>query len=145
MSGLVSLTMACLLAAAELQGLPPHALVTILSVEGGRIGEVSQNRNGSVDLGPMQINDRVWVPVVADLHFSGDRDRAYTALRDNGCYNVHIGAWILRQAVEDAGGDLQKGIGWYHSRTPKHTARYQRLFREHFNKLFGRAQSGSGR
>lgn len=136
MSAPCSLTLACLLSAANMQKLPPQALMTILSVEGGRVGQISKNTNGTADLGPMQINDGVWVPVIADLHFQGDRKCAYTMLRDNGCYNVHVGAWILRQAVQDAGGDVMKGVGWYHSRTPKHTKRYQKLFVEHFRKLF---------
>lgn len=135
---LVPLTLSCLLWAANVHGIPPHAVVTILSVENGRVGQVSQNTNGTVDIGPMQINDGVWVPVVARMHWNGDRSRAYQALRDNGCYNVYVGTWILRQAIRDAGGDVMKGIGWYHSRTPKHTQRYQNLFKEHFAKMFGR-------
>lgn len=133
---LIPLTMACVIAAANMQQIPTQAIMTILSIEGGRVGQVSSNTNGSSDLGPMQINDHVWIPVIADLHFNGNEDKAYRMVRDHGCYNVFVGSWILRQAIDDADGDTMKGIGWYHSRTPKHTKRYQNLFIEKFNKLF---------
>ena len=51
----------CLKAAAELHQVPAGVLVLLLSVEAGRLGEVSQNTNGTVDIGPMQVND-TWVP-----------------------------------------------------------------------------------
>lgn len=133
---LVPLTLACVLSASNVMNIPPQAILTILSVEGGTVGNVSTNTNDSVDLGPMQINNKVWVPVVADMHFNGNQDKAYTMIKNNGCYNVFIGTWILREAIKDANGDVMKGVGWYHSRTPKHTVRYQGKFKEHFNRLF---------
>lgn len=142
MAGLVPLTTACLLAAAQLQGIHPMALITVLKVEGGKVGMESPNRgkDGKVfshDLGPMQVNDRVWVPGIADMHFGGDRARARAAVRDNGCYNVHVGAWILRQSIDAAGGNVMEGIGYYHSRTPVHKERYKGLFKEKFVQMFG--------
>lgn len=137
MSALVPVTVACIMAAAQIQSVPPAALVTILSVEGGRIGHVSRNSNGSSDLGPMQINDKVWAPIVADMHFDGDKEKAVQALRDNGCYNIHIGAWILKQQVDHANGDLVEGIGLYHSHTKKHKEKYKGYFIKRFQKIFG--------
>ena len=51
----------CLEAAAELHRVPAGVLVLLLSVEAGRLGEVTQDTNGTVDIGPMQVND-TWVP-----------------------------------------------------------------------------------
>lgn len=137
MSGLIPLTMACLLSAANLQEVPPHVLVAILATEGGKVGETSRpNTNGSLDIGPMQINNKVWVPEVANLHFNGDRNAAYRRLKDDGCYNMHVGAWILRQAIDQSGGDLYEGIGRYHSATPKHKTKYQRMVLKKMKALF---------
>ena len=51
----------------------------------------------------------------------------FVALRDNFCANVEGGAWILRQALDEAHGDLWKGVALYHSRDPVHKLEYMRL------------------
>lgn len=125
LGALVALTLECLMQAAALQQVPPAILVGILRVEGGQVGLESPNRNGSFDLGPMQVNDRVWVPVVARAHFGGDQLRARQALRDHGCYNMHVGAWIYRRALDRSGGNHAEAVGRYHSTTPGPKQRYQ--------------------
>ena len=54
----------CLLAAARVHRLPPALLVILLNVEGGSLGHVSHNTNGTVDIGPMQVN-QIWLPQLA--------------------------------------------------------------------------------
>jgi hypothetical protein len=115
----------CLRAAAELHHVPAGVLVLLMSVEVGRLGEVSQNANKTVDIGPMQVND-TWVPKIAG-HWGASDDAAYRALRDNFCANVEGGAWILRQALDEAHGDLWKGVALYHSHDPVHKLEYMRL------------------
>ena len=115
----------CLTAAAELHHVPAGVLVLLMSVEAGRLGEVSQHTNGTVDIGPMQVND-TWVPKIAG-HWGASDDAAYRALRDNFCANVEGGAWILRQALDEAHGDLWKGVALYHSHDPVHKLEYMRL------------------
>ncbi len=137
MAGVVPLTVACLLQAAQLQHVPPAVILTVLKVEGGHVGTVSKNTNGSEDLGPMQVNTSAWLKPVASMHFGGDTKAAYEALRDNGCYNIHVGTWILRQAIDEAGGNIYEGIGLYNSHTTKYKVRYQSLFRKHFWEMFG--------
>ena len=140
LSVLVALTLECLVQAAALQQVPPAILLGILRVEGGRIGLESRNRNGSYDLGPMQINDRVWVPVVAKAHFGGDQGRARQALRDHGCYNMHVGAWIYRQALDRAGGNHAEAVGLYHSATPGPKSAYQRRFAGVLGQMLAQSQ-----
>ena len=137
MAGLVPVTAACILAAAQIQSIHPMNIITIMKVEGGKVGEYSTNRNGSVDLGPMQINNKVWVPVLAKKHFNGDESLTHERLLNDGCYNVHVGAWILRENINRADGDVLEGIGRYHSGTPKHKNRYIAAFKENFKLLFG--------
>ncbi len=114
----------CLEAASRAYSVPPAILVILLNVEGGSLGAVSQNTNGTVDIGPMQVN-QIWVPQVA-AHWSTTKERAYYALRDNFCANLEAGAWILRQGLDEAHGDFWEGVGYYHSHDPDHKQTYLR-------------------
>jgi hypothetical protein len=115
----------CLNAAADLHHLPAGLLVLLINVEAGRLGAVSQNSNGTVDIGPMQVND-TWVPKIA-RHWRASTDASYQALRDSFCANVEGGAWILRQALDEARGILWEGVALYHSHAPIHKLEYMRL------------------
>ena len=114
----------CITAAAKVYRLPPAVLVILLNVEGGSLGRVSPNTNGTVDIGPIQINE-IWLPEVA-THWHATIADAYKALRDNFCANVEAGAWILRRGLDEAHGDFWEGVGYYHSHTPEHKTRYLR-------------------
>jgi hypothetical protein len=107
---------ACLMLAAQTYSVPPAVLVGIMNVEGGRVGqEVGPNDNGTYDLGPMQINSS-WLPQLS-RYWNVDQGTARRWVRDNGCVNVHVSAWILRQGIDRA-GHLYGGIARYHSATP---------------------------
>ena len=106
----------CIVDAAQLHHLPPAVLVILLNVEGGAIGHVSGNTNDTVDIGPMQVN-QVWLPQLA-RHWNASIGTAFLALRDNFCANVEGGAWILRQALDEAHGDFWQGVAIYHSHDP---------------------------
>ena len=114
----------CITAAAKVYRLPPAVLVILLNVEGGSLGRVSPNTNGTVDIGPIQVNE-IWLPDVA-AHWNATIADAYKALRDNFCANVEAGAWILRRGLDEAHGDFWEGVGYYHSHTPEHKTRYLR-------------------
>jgi len=111
----------CMYMASQTYRVPTSALVGIMHVEGGRIGQAVGNHNGTYDLGPMQVNS-LWVPRLARL-WNVDYKTAYTALRDNGCENVYISAWILKQKMVQTGG-LYNGIAYYHSATPRYGTPY---------------------
>jgi hypothetical protein len=113
---------ACILSAAQLYREPPALLLIILNVEGGTLGAVSQNTNGTVDIGPMQVN-QIWVPTVA-AHWDASKDATFAALRDNFCANVEAGAWILRQGLDEAHGDLWGAVAYYHSHNPEYQQQY---------------------
>ncbi len=112
----------CLLAAANLYQLPPGVLVILLNVEAGSLGKVSQNANKTVDIGPMQVNDS-WIGKIA-AHWRASAGATFFALRDNFCANIEGGAWILRQAIDEAHGDFWEGVALYHSHTEKYKLDY---------------------
>ena len=114
----------CILAAADAYREPPAVLVVLLDVEGGSPGAVSRNTNGTVDIGPMQVN-QVWLPVVA-AHWHATLADTWQALRDDFCANIEAGAWILRRSLDAAHGDFWEGVGYYHSHDPEHKATYLR-------------------
>jgi len=114
----------CLLAAASAHRLPPAVLAILLNVEGGQLGRVSGNSNGTVDIGPIQVNE-IWLPDLA-RHWHASVPDSFLALRDSFCANVEAGAWILRQSLDEARGDFWTGVGYYHSHDPATKAAYLR-------------------
>lgn len=91
----------------------PALLYAIAKVESNlNPGAVNRNTNGSYDYGLMQINSG-WYATLG-------RDR-WDRLSD-ACYNVHVGAWILRQCI-DRYGYTWDAVGCYNaSSKPKRTA-----------------------
>ncbi len=113
---------ACLLMASSTYQVPPAVMIGIMTVEGGHIGQaVGPNDNGTYDLGPMQVNSR-WLPQLATTwHVNAATARNW--VRDDGCVNVHVAAWILKQKIAET-GSLYGGIAHYHSATPGLGYRY---------------------
>lgn len=115
--------LACFSLVATLYGLPPRVLPAILRVEGGGIGTVHHNTDGSDDLGPMQINTR-WLPALA--RYTGlPEAELRRRLLQVPCFNIAIGGAVLRTALDETGGDLLRAIGNYHSHTPALNLTYQ--------------------
>ncbi|MCL4485066.1 MAG: lytic transglycosylase domain-containing protein [Nitrospirae bacterium] len=109
---------ACVRAASGYYRLPPLALVGILEAEGGKPGVASRNRDGSEDLGPMQINSR-WLPMLTRYGLTREK------LLKDPCANVWAGAWILaRSYARD--GDVWTAIGHYHSWKKGESRKYRR-------------------
>ncbi len=113
---------ACLLAAANTYQVPPAVMIGIMQAEGGHVGQaVGPNINGTYDLGPMQVNTR-WIPQLAGLwHVSAPVAKSW--VRNDGCVNVHVAAWILKQKIAET-NSLYLGIAHYHSATPSEGFRY---------------------
>lgn len=113
----------CVVQAAARQQLPPEIVLAVLRTENGTPGMARANKNGSHDLGPMQIN-------TSNLRiFSGYV--TMKQIRYDVCANIHAGAWLLRSAINRAGGSpsrpsaFWKGVGYYHSSTPGLNSAYQ--------------------
>lgn len=131
-------TPSCITEAAESRHVPIDIILALLKTEGGRLGMVSTNRDGSHDLGPMQINDRTWVPRIAAIRFSGNQQLAYESLRDDGCFNILVGASIFQDYLAEARGNFAEAVGFYNSHNEPHKHEYQMRFARAYLQLFGR-------
>ncbi len=113
----------CMALVASLYHLPPRVLPAIQAVEGGRPGLISQNMDGSQDLGVMQVNTR-WLGPLA--RYSGlDPAVVRERLLSDACFNIAASGLILQTYWVGAHGDLMRAIGNYHS----HTAPLHRAYR----------------
>ncbi len=124
-------------AAAAFYHLPPRVLPAIAAVEGGGVGSISRNTDGTADLGVMQVNTRWLVPLarVARLPAAEVRRR----LIGDPCFSIAAGAAILRLYLDESHGDLMRAIGDYHSHTPALNRRYQESVLAAAVRLFRRA------
>jgi soluble lytic murein transglycosylase-like protein len=114
---------ACLMLASQTYAVPPAVLVGIYKAEGGKIGQEVSNKNGSYDLGPMQINT-VWLPELAQ-EWGVSEKTARKWVRDDACTNVSVAAWILKSHLEET-QSLSQAIAHYNSRTPIHGTKYKK-------------------
>jgi soluble lytic murein transglycosylase-like protein len=105
-----SCSAACFEQAGARFGVAPALLDAISRVESGRNPLARhQNRDGSEDLGHMQINSR-WLRVLAS--YGIDRQRLF-----DPCTNTHVGAWILSQNIRRLGYGWE-AVGAYNARSP---------------------------
>jgi hypothetical protein len=107
----------CINKAAVIYHIPAKLIVSILAVEGGRVGLASANKNGTFDYGPMQINS-IWLSRIEAYGYTKQQ------LQYDPCANVMVGAWIISQNIADA-STLWRGIGGYHSHTTPLNYYYQ--------------------
>ncbi|NHN87693.1 lytic transglycosylase domain-containing protein [Acetobacter conturbans] len=126
--------LACMLAAAIRYDIPPRVLPTIWEVERGAIGMIRRNKDGSSDLGLMQINTR-WIQPIAQLSRLPEVQTAARLVSD-GCFNVAASAVVLRTYLNESHGDLMKAIGDYHSHTPALNSAYQKKVMTQALRLF---------
>ncbi len=107
--------LACMALAAHLYALPPRVLPSIQVVEGGSVGLVRPDANGTADLGVMQVNT-IWLPALeayTKLPAAVLRDR----LTEQPCFNIAAAVAIMRTYLDEADGDLLRAVGYYHSHT----------------------------
>jgi len=107
----------CINQAAISYHVPAVLIVSVLLTEGGRIGSMTPNTNGTFDYGPMQINT-VWLSKIKPYGIS-EHDIQY-----DPCVNVGVGAWILGQRIADS-PDVWYGIGSYNSYSLSQNSHYK--------------------
>ncbi len=141
--------LACMALVAAWNRLPPRVLPAIQSVEGGHIGLVHANTDGSEDLGVMQVNT-IWVRPLSRFTKS-----PVTVIRarlvGDACFNIAAAGAIMAVYLAEEKGDLLRAVGDYHSHTPSLNQGYQAQVIAAARVLFrppappGRAHLTSGR
>lgn len=127
----------CVTAAARAyEGVSPLMLKTVIAVEGGQVGTVRKNTDGSFDLGIMQINTINLKDIAKNLGFSA-RD-----LLLDGCKNIKSGAWLLSRHLKDTDGSYWLAMGNYHSKTPPLRLKYLRKIADAYRGLITGIRSG---
>lgn len=105
----------CFEEAGTLYGVAPALLMVIAQGESKMDPlAVRWNKNGSVDVGLMQINS---------CHISAIGKDVWDKLIIDPCLNVTVGAWYLRKCIDKYGENWQ-AVGCYHSQNPKHGIPY---------------------
>ena len=109
---------ACFEQAGARYRLPPSLLKAISTVESGSNPAARhRNRDGSEDLGHMQINSR-WLGSLAAYGIG-------RAQLFDPCISTHVGAWILAQNIRRLGYGWE-AVGAYNARSPEKRAAYAR-------------------
>ncbi|UIN19852.1 lytic transglycosylase domain-containing protein [Herbaspirillum frisingense] len=97
-------------------GVSPLILQAIAQQESGMNPKaLNRNRNGTRDIGIMQINSS-WLRFLAHYHINE------SDLLD-ACTNIHVGAWILGSNFQRMGVSWE-AIGAYNAVSPDKRARY---------------------
>jgi len=120
----------CFIGAGQMYGVSPSLLRAIAYVESTYHPQARNlNSDGSEDLGLMQINSW-WLPKLAPYGINREM------LLSDACTNVHIGAWILSQEIQQLGPSW-RAVGAYNAKSSDKARRYARRVFEVF-----RAQGG---
>lgn len=106
----------CMLMASAYYHLPPRILPVLHVIEGGKIGMIKPDTNGTRDYGYMQVNS-VWLPVLATRSRLSP-DIVAKRLTDDACFNIAAAAVIMRTDIDRANGNIMQAVGDYHSASP---------------------------
>ncbi|AWY53052.1 hypothetical protein A8H28_17000 (plasmid) [Burkholderia gladioli pv. gladioli] len=121
----------CLDAAALYHGVDPSLVHAIASIESGfKPTALNLNRNGSEDIGLMQINSS-WLPTLARYGIS-------RASLFDACTNAYVGTWILAQNFARL-GLTWNAVGAYNAMSANKRVQYARRVYAELFKVMPRA------
>lgn len=125
--------MQCSTMAAEEYQVPRILVLAVIRTESrGNPKAINYNKNNTVDVGPMQINT-TWA---RRLSKEFGITSAHYHLKNNTCYNIRVGTWVLKLALtENPSLPYWQRVGNYHSHTPKYNAKYSNQVRDNMNWL----------
>jgi soluble lytic murein transglycosylase-like protein len=103
----------CFLEAGTRYKINPNLLKAIAIVESG-VNPKAVSKKGSIGL--MQVH-RSWIFLLKEKGVDVKH------LMDS-CYNIMLGAYILRTHINEVGGDLWKGVGRYNAKSKKKHLQY---------------------
>lgn len=101
---------ACWEEAGQRYGVNPALLVAIARTESSmNPNAINRNRNGSYDLGLMQINSS-WFPKLRQYGITEQQ-------LQQPCFSIHVGAWIMAQNMQRYGNSWD-AVGAYNTSHP---------------------------
>ncbi|WP_326939844.1 lytic transglycosylase domain-containing protein [Actimicrobium sp. GrIS 1.19] len=113
-------------------GVNPTLLYAIARTESGlNPNAINRNRNGSYDLGLMQINSR-WFPTLRRYGIDEQQLR-------QPCVSIHVGAWILAQNMQRLGNSWE-AVGAYNATQPTQRLAYARRVLQNLPRIPGEPQ-----
>jgi soluble lytic murein transglycosylase-like protein len=121
------ISLSCINTIAAQYRVPSKLIIAVLNIEQGKKGLAKRNKNGSYDLGEMQINTRWW-PMLYQYNITSN-DVLYKP-----CTNLRVGVWILAKAISES-NNLLDGVGNYNSHTPIYNHLYTRKIREKYTAM----------
>lgn len=119
----------CVSHAARHFDINPLVVMSILKVEGGKVGTLSKNKNGTYDMGLMQINTIHLPEIKKKYPRVGWKELTY-----NPCVNIGVATAILNDRMKGS-KDYWNGVGNYHSKTPKYREIYLKKVKRAYNDL----------
>jgi soluble lytic murein transglycosylase-like protein len=113
---------ACWEAAAARHGMNPYLLYAIAKTESNlNPSAINRNKNGSYDIGLMQINSR-WLPTLRKYGIE-------EAQLWDACINIYVGAWVLAKNMRSMGNSWE-AVGAYNARNAELRMKYaQKVYR----------------
>jgi hypothetical protein len=102
----------CITDASRFFGIDAELVFTLFDNEGGKVGTFSRNKNGTYDIGPMQINSSNLPEIRGHFPSVTWRVLAYDA-----CASFWVGTWWLYRKIVDRNGNVFEGIADYNSKT----------------------------
>lgn len=122
------LPISCINAAASEFHVPAKLIIAVLNVERGKTGFMMKNKNGTYDMGPLQVNSR-WLPTLERYGYS-ENDIVF-----DGCTNVKVATWLLARAITHNSQSFWNAVGDYHSHTPDLNRSYNQKVKYYLNNI----------
>ncbi len=109
----------CGIAASVKYDIPANIFMAIVEKEGGKPWQVVKNKNGTVDIGPMQFN----TVYLKELEKYGIEPKDVAA---SGCYPYDVAAWRVKNHLKNDSGDIWTRAANYHSRNKNVNSIYRK-------------------
>ncbi|EGQ9298902.1 transglycosylase SLT domain-containing protein [Vibrio parahaemolyticus] len=130
----------CTLISSKLNNIHPKYIRTIMRSENGWPGADQKAKNGSGDLGIIQVNPKVWDKEFRKLGVTIN----WVDVRDDVCANLFIGGVILARRL-NATNDIFKGLANYHRYATSDNKYFHYSYRLKAMKHFADIESEYGR
>jgi hypothetical protein len=130
----------CIRAASDKRAWLEKTLWGLRDQEAGWVGTEIANRDGSHDLGPLQINSW-WIPKLAAVTGRPASSIRWW-LKHDACFNVRTARWIFLSGLGIT-RDYWNAVGVYHSPTKWRQRRYALAVASHLTRRFGPSVFGA--